>query len=229
MLIAIIHSPLILSLAVEMDVRLFVYRIIMAAICTVPVTPEAITIRSQSRLDSCFVAIGNFCPIESIGASIIGTVVLTVVIMAIMMIIRPIARIARNVGEWASGPTYYADMNQDKYKIGASINRGEEPINTAITPSPEIIKNCTNDIKARWFHYNDNFKFNDSVDLSQIIDGFSILIYEFVKKHYPALIGHKDSGYLFWIMVFTAVLESGTHEKDDVNRATQILRQKYVT
>ncbi|HEV7285019.1 MAG TPA: hypothetical protein VGN75_09180 [Kaistia sp.] len=84
---------------------------------------------------------------------------------------------------------------------------------------------CTDAIETKWRFYTDTLKFKGNVPLSDVMDGFSMPILTFVKDRYPLLISGGAS--IFWIMIFTAAMKSGTHQKDEVNSAVAVLQQKY--
>lgn len=80
-------------------------------------------------------------------------------------------------------------------------------------------------VKGKWIVYDSSVKLNDSVSLGQKIDLFADPLLEFFRAEYPALLlGGWD---VFWLTVFTAVLQSGTHSKEEINAAISQLRSKY--
>ena len=78
------------------------------------------------------------------------------------------------------------------------------------------------DIKARWIWYIENIHVRDDVPLYLRIDSFATMIFASFNQ-----IEGLES--LFWLSVFTAILESKTHTADEVNEAARMLRPKYVT
>jgi len=81
------------------------------------------------------------------------------------------------------------------------------------------------DVKRKWIQFDSTIHLKAEVPLSKKIDLFVQPITQFIEKKYPALmLGPSE---MFWLTVFTAILESGTHAKDDVNRAIGELREKY--
>lgn len=84
---------------------------------------------------------------------------------------------------------------------------------------------CIPKITQRWLYFDETLKFKDDVPLSTIIDRFSMLINEFVKVHYPLLLGPPAD--LFWMMVFRAIQVSNTHPQEELNKAVRELYQKY--
>lgn len=84
---------------------------------------------------------------------------------------------------------------------------------------------CTASIKQRWLTYNETLKFKSDVPLESVIEAFSLPVKGFVEMHYPLLLA--GGGQIFWMMIFTAILDSGTHSKDSVNQAIEILAEKY--
>jgi len=98
----------------------------------------------------------------------------------------------------------------------------------ALLPSPEevqrIAASARQDIKSKWIFFNQTIHLKAEVPLSQKIDMFAQPLREFIKKKYPLLL---MSGEIFWLTVLSAILESGTHTKEAVNRATEELQSKY--
>lgn len=80
------------------------------------------------------------------------------------------------------------------------------------------------DVKGKWNTFHTTMHFKDDVPLSTLIDTFSQPIFEFFKLKYPALLVDSE---IFWLTIFTAVLESGSHSKEDVNHAVEVLKRKY--
>ena len=61
------------------------YRLCIAvmSICALATTPASAVIRGKSYLSSCIITWGDFCPIESIGLSLVGTAFATAVVFAV--------------------------------------------------------------------------------------------------------------------------------------------------
>lgn len=80
------------------------------------------------------------------------------------------------------------------------------------------------EVKEKWIYFHSSLHFKDSVALSEKINSFAQPVQEFFHSKYPALlIGSTE---MFWLILFTAILESGTHHKDEVNAAIAELQQK---
>lgn len=96
-------------------------------------------------------------------------------------------------------------------------------------PSADELKRLTaaacEEVKAKWVYFNETIHFKESVPLSQKIGSFAQPIQEFFKSKYPVLLLGPTE--IFWLTVFTAILESGTHPKEKVNAAIEELRIKY--
>jgi hypothetical protein len=88
---------------------------------------------------------------------------------------------------------------------------------------------CTDAIRAKWTHFNQTLKSKDSVPLYEVIEAFADPVSVFVQENYPLLMSSQRSGTHFWMMILTAVLESGTHPKESVNAAADELRKKYAS
>ncbi len=83
---------------------------------------------------------------------------------------------------------------------------------------------CT-EVRDKWIHFHNTVHLSDEVSLEQKIDFFSQPLSEFFRKKYPQmLLGGSE---LFWLTTFTAILESGTHSKEQVNAAIDALQGKY--
>jgi len=81
------------------------------------------------------------------------------------------------------------------------------------------------DVKAKWIQFDSTVHWKADVPLSAKIGAFVEPISKFVEGKYPTLM--RGPAEVFWLTVFTAILESGTHAKDDVNRAIGELKKKY--
>jgi hypothetical protein len=80
-------------------------------------------------------------------------------------------------------------------------------------------KGAAHGIKAKWIDFVANVHFNSDVSLSQKIDAFAGPMLEWVAAKYPLVaVGPAGAG-AYWLLVFTAVLESHTHSRDEVNAA----------
>ena len=84
---------------------------------------------------------------------------------------------------------------------------------------------CVSEIKEKWIAYNEFLKFKDDVSLGEIIEGFSIPIFQFIENKYPMLL--TGPSHIPWMMIFTAVLQSNTHSKDRVNDAVEVLGKSW--
>ncbi len=89
-----------------------------------------------------------------------------------------------------------------------------------------LMANACEEVKAKWIYFNESIALKESVPLSKKIDLFAQPIHMFFTNKYPALL--LGSTEIFWLTVFTAILESGTHPKEKVNAAIEELRTKYV-
>jgi hypothetical protein len=81
------------------------------------------------------------------------------------------------------------------------------------------------DVKDKWIVFDRTVQLDDSVSLGQKIDLFAEPLSHFFQTKYPALLWGGSQ--VFWLTIFTAVLESGTHSKAAVNDAIAELRGKY--
>lgn len=81
------------------------------------------------------------------------------------------------------------------------------------------------EVREKWLYFNKVLQFKADVSLAEQIDIFSKPLSEFFQQKYPALL--LGGSEIFWLSTFTAILESGTHPKDEVNAAVAQLQQKY--
>ena len=97
-------------------------------------------------------------------------------------------------------------------------------------PSADELKQLTvaarEDVKGKWIHFHKTVHFSAEDPLSQKIDFFIQPVHQFVQNKYPVLLSGPSE--IFWLTVFTAILESGTHPKETVNAAIAELKPKYV-
>jgi hypothetical protein len=85
---------------------------------------------------------------------------------------------------------------------------------------------CINQIKGRWLYYNKTFVFKPEVRFSEIIETFSIPMREFVHQSYPMLLVSGEG--IFWMMLFSAIQQSGTHDMETLNNAVAEIEKKYI-
>lgn len=82
------------------------------------------------------------------------------------------------------------------------------------------------DVKTKWIYFNQTFHLSTEIPLPQKINFFCQPIQEFFQNKYPVLL--QGPAEIFWLTVFTAILESKTHAKEEVNAAIEELRCSYV-
>ena len=80
-------------------------------------------------------------------------------------------------------------------------------------------------MKGKWIYFNETIHLKADVPLPQKIDLFVQPIQQFFQSKYPLLLLGLSE--IFWLTVFTAILESGTHPKEEVNAAIAELKGKY--
>jgi hypothetical protein len=81
------------------------------------------------------------------------------------------------------------------------------------------------EVKEKWIYFHNTIHLKDDVPLSLKIDAFSQPVAQFFQQKYPQLL--LGGSQIFWMTIFTAVLESGTHSTDQVNAAISQLQKKY--
>lgn len=79
-------------------------------------TAEAASIRSSSSVDSCIITIGRFCPIESLGVSVAGTLALVAIAVVFAGILAMVKKKATKLTDWIGGPTVYEGDDSHKGK-----------------------------------------------------------------------------------------------------------------
>ena len=84
---------------------------------------------------------------------------------------------------------------------------------------------ATEETRQKWVHFHQTVHLKPDLPLAAKIDFFSQPLSEFFKTKYPKLLFGGSE--IFWLAIFTAVLESGTHPKEQVNIAVADLQKKY--
>lgn len=98
------------------------------------------------------------------------------------------------------------------------------------TSSDELEKKmdlATDALRAKWMAFHQQLKFKSDVPLSEIIEIFIVPAKEYVVTTYPEFSTAPNQ--MMWMLVFSAVLESGTHPKEVVNEAVAQLEAKYAS
>jgi hypothetical protein len=89
-----------------------------------------------------------------------------------------------------------------------------------------LAASATAETKDKWIHFHQTVHLAAAVPLAQKIDFFAQPLDEFIRTKYPQLLAGGSE--IFWLTLVTAILESGTHPKDEVNAAIAQLQAKYV-
>jgi len=109
------------------------------------------------------------------------------------------------------------------------ISPGLEPtVSTEPATSGElraILAAALADVKAKWVQFDSTVRMKAEVPLAAKMGAFIEPITKFLEAKYPTLM--RGPAEAFWLTVFTAILESNTHAKDDVNAAIAELEKKY--
>ena len=99
----------------------------------------------------------------------------------------------------------------------------------SVMPSAEelgrLAAAAADETRAKWVHFHQTVHLKAEVPLAEKIDFFAQPLSQFFQSKYPQLL--LGGSEMFWLTVFTAVLESGTHPKDQVNAAVAQLQIKY--
>lgn len=99
------------------------------------------------------------------------------------------------------------------------------PITHSAENLKEIISTACEEVKAKWLYFHQNIHLKSDIPLSKKIDMFAMPIQEFFRNKYPLILSGPTE--IFWLTIFTAILESKTHSKEDVNAAITELQEKY--
>jgi len=86
-----------------------------------------------------------------------------------------------------------------------------------------LTASASEDVKGKWVQFNQAVHLKAEVPLSQKIDLFVQPVQQFFQNKYPVLL--QGPAEIFWLTVFTAILESGTHPKEEVNAAIAELKK----
>ena len=94
-----------------------------------------------------------------------------------------------------------------------------------LSKTEELLNMAVEDIRDRWISYTQSKRFKNDVTLSENIDNFVQPLTEFFKSRYLNLYQYDSS--IFWYTVSTAILNSKTHPKYDVDSAINEVNAKY--
>lgn len=79
-------------------------------------------------------------------------------------------------------------------------------------------------VKEKWIYFHNAIHLRDDAPLSIKIEMFSRPLVTFFQQQYPQLL--LGGSQIFWMTIFTAVLESRTHSAEQVNAAVSQLKEK---
>jgi len=74
-------------------------------------------------------------------------------------------------------------------------------------------------LRAKWLDYYSLVRFKDDVSLTEVIEIFAVPAREFIFSRHPKYAAAPSE--VVWLMILTAILESGSHPSEEVNRAIQ--------
>ena len=94
-----------------------------------------------------------------------------------------------------------------------------------LSKTEELLNMAVEDIRDRWINYTQSKRFKNDVTLSENIDNFVQPLTKFFKNRYLDLYQYDSS--IFWYTVSTAILNSKTHPKHDVDSAINEVNAKY--
>ena len=81
------------------------------------------------------------------------------------------------------------------------------------------------EVLAKWIQFHETIHLKEDVPLAQKIDLFAQPLSQLFESKYPQLLAGGSE--IFWLTIFTAVIESGTHTKEQVNAAVATLQGRY--
>lgn len=87
------------------------------------------------------------------------------------------------------------------------------------------VSRAQEDVKQRWRQFHEAVHLKEGTTLATKIDLFAQPIQQFIQSNYPVVSNGPTE--VFWLIVFTAILESGTHPTEEVNSAIATLQTKY--
>jgi hypothetical protein len=88
-----------------------------------------------------------------------------------------------------------------------------------------LAASASTEVREKWEYFHRTVHLKAEVPLAQKIDLFSQPLSQFFHTKYPQLLAGGSE--IFWLTIFTAVLESRTHPTEEVNAAVEQLRGKY--
>jgi hypothetical protein len=88
-----------------------------------------------------------------------------------------------------------------------------------------LAASAADETREKWLYFHKTVHLKAEVPLAEKIDFFSQPLSQFFQDKYPQLL--LGGSEMFWLTVFTAVLESGTHPKEEANAAIAQLQAKH--
>jgi hypothetical protein len=89
----------------------------------------------------------------------------------------------------------------------------------------QMVSSACRDVAEEWVRFHRNSAARDAMPLEERLEGFVKDMQPFLDRKYPLL--SPGSNGMFWLTTLTAILESGTHPKADINAAIAALRVQY--
>ena len=74
---------------------------------------------------------------------------------------------------------------------------------------------CIEALKGHWLRFYNGLERKDDLPLSTQVEAFAGPAADFVGRNYPRLLSGGSN--IFWLLVATAILQSGTHSREDIN------------
>jgi hypothetical protein len=81
------------------------------------------------------------------------------------------------------------------------------------------------DVKSKWVHFHETVHLQTKGTLTDRIDFFIEPVYQLFQHKYPVLL--KGASENFWQTVSAAIVESGTHGKQEIRAVITDLKAKY--
>lgn len=112
--------------------------------------------------------------------------------------------------------------------LGLFRRRGRSPERAGLTRVERLERDTAaarEDIRRKWARYCITVRPGADLPLVDRMDRFVELMQRYLGHKHPVLL--DGSAHAFWFAVFAAILESGTHPREDVRAAIETLRRRY--
>jgi hypothetical protein len=90
-------------------------------------------------------------------------------------------------------------------------------------------KDAEQAIGMKWRGFVATVHFKSEIPLADQIDVFAGPVHEYVTAKYPLVILGPQGAGAFWLLVFTAIREAGTHPQVELNAAIAQLKARHAS